>query len=721
MFSKILDSNLISKLILILVTLLPIFYLPAKISALGYSKFILIYTFIFLVGLIFFINCLSKEKQTRKINILTLSIFLIIFSYTISTFLSKNFSISFWGRDFSTDSWITVVGLFSLTLIISSFFNKSNVLNVVWSVLITSGLVSFIQLLNVFIPSMPSMGLLYSTTNNLIGKVNDLSLYSSLGIMIGVLALEQVKLSKKFRNIIFGILAINLIIVFVINFYLSLYILLFFGLFSYFYKVFTTSKASENKSRFINVSLIIILISLIGIIFGTTLNNLFLNKLNLNYLEVRPSISATHEVNRESLKEDLVFGTGPATFEAQWPLYKPDEILVSEFWNLDFRYGHGIIMSFVSTLGVLGALAWSLFFLILTTLAIKSWFIKTKDNESKFILNTVSFVTLSLWVVAVLYIPTSVVFSLAFIFTGLFMALLVDLKIIAEKEVEINSFVRKILAIVAIVVITIGFILILFKFASHTYFQRSITAISENKDINSVLYLTEKAQSLNNIDINSRSLARVNSTILFNKISTEQELSSEDVNQSIEKIVESYEKSVKYDANNYSNYLEFGNFYSDLVAIGFSKDESYTAALNLYNKASELKPNNPFIQLSIARLEFVNRNYKTAKEKIISVIQTKPDYFDAYVALAQVQLESGDKTEAVNTIKEYLKLFPNDINAMYQLAMMYIQVENYNSAIEQFEAIYKIEGREEIKQWIEDIKVKQNSVGSEFRIEELQN
>lgn len=708
MFAKILNSNLISKLVLILVTLLPVFYLPVKISTLGYSKFLFVYSFIFIIGIIFLIGCLGRENKIRKINIVTLSIFLIIFSYTISTFLSKNFAISFWGRDFSTDSWITIAGLFSLSLIISSVFNKNNVLNLIWSVLITSGVVSIIQLLNVLIPSLPDLGLFYSTTNNLVGKINDLSLYSTLGIIIGVLSLEQVSLSRKFKNIIFGILIINLILVLIINFYLSLYILLFLGIFSYIYKLFLIKKNKESKNKFLNISFALIIISLVGIIYGTTLNSLFLNKLNLNYLEVRPSVSATLDVSEKSLKENLVFGTGPGTFEVQWPLYKSNDVLLSEFWNLDFRYGHGVVMSFISTLGLLGVLAWLIFFGLILFLCFKSWFIKTKDVETKFILNTVSFITSALWIVALFYIPTAVIFSLAFIFTGLFIFMLVDLKIISEKEIEINNFVRKILAIIAILFISTVFIFVAMKFTANVYFQRSIIAISENKDLNSILYLTEKAEKFNKIDVHSRALARVNSTILFDKISKQDQISPEEVNQSIQNIVDYHEAAVMYDVNNYSNYLEFANFYADLVSVDFDKEDSYKAALSLYNKASELKPNNPFINLSIARLDFINGDSDSSIEKIISVIKMKPDYFDAYVALSQVQLENNDFTEAENTIKEYLKLFPRDVNAMYQLAMIYIQNKNYNAAIEQFEAIYSIEGREEVKQWIEAVKARQN-------------
>lgn len=719
MLTKIFESNFISKLVLVLVTLLPVIYLPVKFSSLLYSKFIFVYLFIAIIGIVFLIDCLRKEKQEKSLNILSLSVLLIIFSYTISTVLSKNFTISLWGRDFTTDSWVTVVGLFATTLIISSVFNKKNSLNVIWSVLITSGVVSLIQLLIIFIPALPSFGLFYSVTSNLIGKVNDLALFSSLGVVVGVLALEQVKLSSAFKKIINAIVAINLGLILMINFYLSLCILLFVGLVSYLYKLFVTKSYKDIQDKFLNPSLILVLISILGIIFGSFLNTTLFSRFNLNYLEVRPSISATIDINNQSLKENLVFGTGPATFESQWPMYKPNEILLSKFWNLDFRYGHGIILSFLTTLGVLGALAWIIFILLLVWFVGKAWFLKTKDVESKFILNTVSILTLVLWFINIFYIPTTVIFVTAFIFTGVFMALLDELNLISDRKFLVNAFIRRIFAFILIVALLFIFINVVFKFISHTYFQKAVNLLAETNDTNTSLVLFESAREFDNTDIVYRAIARVEATILLNRALSGGQISAEQANESIRKVVSSFESAVNYDKNNYINYVEFANFYSDLVAINFAKEDSYNAALNLYNQALQLKPNNPFIELSIARLEFVNKNYQDSSARIISIIRKKPDYFDAYVALSQVQFELGNRSDSINTIKEYLKIFPNDLNAMYQLAMTYIQTEDYSLAINQFEKIYEIEKREEIKQWIEDIRVKQNSLGEDFRIEDI--
>ncbi len=704
MFSKILSSDLVSKLILVLVSLLPIFYLPLSISSINYSKFIFIYLLTLVSSLIFFYGKFTSKESKIKINTINLSIILILISYTVSTLFSKNFAVSFWGRDFTQDSWITIFSLFLITLVISSVFKKGNILNVIWLTLITSGIASLVKIVYLVLPSLPSFGLFYSPLNNFVGKINDLAIFSVIGIVIGLIALNQVKLSVKFRAIIYSIITLNLLVVLLVNFYLSLYLLAGFGLIYSIYKISVTKTFNLFDPLFF-----ILLISIAGIIWGSALNSKISNVLNLNYLEVRPSVESTMSVNMSSLKENLLIGTGPATFEVQWPLYKPVEVLQSEFWNLDFRYGHGIIMSFIATTGVVGAVVWSFFILCILFFSIKGILLKTKDQETKFIINTISFLNLILWFVAIFYIPTAVVFSLAFIFTGLLIAILTELKVINNREIGISDFMAKSTYALIIVVILLLLVGIFLRFVSHTYFQRSVNEISKTGDLNRVKLLVEKSVKYNKTDVNYRSLAKANSTIIFNKISSKEELNSDEFNIIISDIVKSYENAINYDSKNYYNYVDFANFYSDLVSINFSKEDSYQAAINLYNIASELKPNNPFIDLSKARLEFVNGNLKVSKEILISVIRLKPDYFDAYAALSQIQLESGDTTEAVKTINEYLKLFPNNLDAMYQLAVIYVQVEDYDNAIAQFESIYELQPREEIKKWIEDLNLKINS------------
>lgn len=719
MLQKILKLDLVPKIILTLIVLLPIFFLPVTFFALNYSKFILFYTLTFIALIIFLVGLLYKKESKFYLNIFSVSVFLIIISYTLSTIFSKNFHISLIGRDFSQDSWLTIVSLFSLMFLISFVFKKDLVLKAVFSVIMTAGLVSLIQILNLLIPSLPSLGLFYSPSNNLIGKLNDLALFATLGSIVGVIALENLKLSFKFKYIIYFTLAINLLLILLINFYLSLYILLGVGVIYLSYNLFFLKKIKES---IFSPVWIIVIFSLVSIFFATSVNDRFLNKISMDYLEVRPSISTTVDITKKTLENYPVLGAGPGAFEVLWPMYRPLNVLSSNFWNLDFRYGHGIVMSFVATTGIVGALAWVLFMVCLVFFVFKAIFTKTDDHVTKFLIDSTAIVSLSLWVIATLYISTIVIYALAFIFSGLFLSILKNENIINQRKFYLNPSIIKIWSVVGICLVVVFGFFVTEKFIANLYFQKVINASENEQDITTIKKIAENAVLFSGTDVNYRALAMTDSVILFKKISeTKTQLRAEELNVDIAKIVEYFEKAIKYDPNNYFNYLEFANFYSELVGLNLSKEASYQTAKNLYAQSEVLKPSNPFINIRKSRLEFLNNNYQNSKDILVGTIALKPDYLDAYVALSQVELAQGNVSASIKTLEEYVKVFPNNIQGVNQLALIYIETENYQKAVDLFVKVYGEEQRDEIDGWIEQIKIDKNFSSKIIPQEDISN
>lgn len=700
MFLKILKQNLISKLVLVLVVLLPIFYLPLTFSSLVFSKIYLVYIFGLLIVAYFCYYAFFEKRINKKFTFIHGVIFLILISYLISAAFSINQSISFFGRDFTLDSLVTVLFLFVISLIISFTYPKKDVFALVFLTVVTSSFVSLIQIIHLFLPSLPSLGILYSSTSNLVGKLNDLSLFSVIGVLISLVSLEYLKLSKKFRYSLIIMTTINLLVIMFVNFYLSLYIMVF----AVTFLALRNVVANRQITGFSIAGFCIAVLSLSFILFGSKINSFIIPTTNLGYVEVRPSISATSHVSKESLKNNLLFGSGPATFEVIWSRYRPSNVLQSEFWNLDFRYGHGIIMSFVVTLGVVGFLIWSLFILSLFFYGIKALFSSHLDIQNKFLLDSVAIVTMVIWLINFVYIPTTVLFSLGFIFTGVFLVLLVDSKLIQYRSLKLDNSLIKIMSIILLIVFIFIFWIQTLKFISHIYFQQSAVAATSGVGTSEIKSIVSKSIVSDKTDNNLRALASVNKSILLQTINNKEEIKLDEVNSVVLEIASNYSEALDYDPNNYINYLDFGDFYSDLVSLNISKQLSYDSASKLYTAASELKPNNPYIELKKTRLEFLNGNLDLARNMAINIVSAKPEYFEAYTSLSQIQIELGYNEEAINTIKEYIKLFPNDNNAKYQLALLYVQLGDNSSAINTFESLYKIDKNENIRKWIDDLK-----------------
>ena len=114
-------------------------------------------------------------------------------------------------------------------------------------------------------------------------------------------------------------------------------------------------KRVETK-KFLRLSLFAIIIVVFFILFKGTAGKIN-NALGVSFTEVRPSWSATLGITKQSLKNNIVFGTGPNTFLYNWLKFKPAAVNNTIFWNARFGSGFGHLPSMMATTGVLGIAA----------------------------------------------------------------------------------------------------------------------------------------------------------------------------------------------------------------------------------------------------------------------------------------------------------------------------------------------------------------------------
>lgn len=715
MFKKILNPELNSNLFFWFVCLLPIFYLPLKFSGISFSKIGFVFISVLLMTIIFVVNYFKTTKKNIVFNFLHLNLIFILISYTLSTIFSKNFAVSLFGRDLALDSWMTIFLLLSFVFVISNSLKKEKIANIFLGIVISSGIVSLIQVLHLLVPAFPSLGIFYGVESNLLGKVNDLGFFLVLAVAIIVLVLEQIQVTKRFKVVLYSILVLDLALILLINFKASLYLLAGFSICFTAYKVFffekLMNKISEKEFKLFGVSLVVAVVSVLWIFLGSGISNAVSNRLNFSYLEVRPNIESTFEVSKKTLKENLFFGSGPSTFEVQWPLFKSKEILSTEFWNLDFRYGFGFLPTFVATTGVVGSLVWLTFILTIIFFSIKALLFKTKDINTKFILNTSAVSVLILWTVFTFYLPSTVLLVLTFAMTGVFIFLLQELKIIESRKIE-SEKILKLLMICLIVLVSLVTIKTLIKFYAQVNFQKASKFIYSNNDLGNAKLYIEKSIKLDPIDTYYRSLAEINALGFYQKINSAEkieDLNAEELKNTISELVSNYNLAIKYDPYNYNNYLNLADVYTEFVNLSIFPDESYKTAQTLYEKTLELKGNNPLISLKKAKLAFLKKDYETSKKLIIEAIYLKPNYLEAYVSLAQLNLSMNDGPSAIQAIKEYLKIFPNDVNAKTQLVFVYVQLGMNKEAIEDLVALEKIYPNDaELKKLLADLKSGKN-------------
>src|SRR3990170_4676405 len=105
---------------------------------------------------------------------------------------------------------------------------------------------------------------------------------------------------------------------------------------------------------------------------------------SVSNIEIRPSFGATRSIITSTLKSSPLFGSGPNTFDTDWLQNKPKEVNQSDFWNLNFPHGFGLMPTFIATTGIIGTLAWLLFFIFYLQLGLRAIFTPISDRLSRF-------------------------------------------------------------------------------------------------------------------------------------------------------------------------------------------------------------------------------------------------------------------------------------------------------------------------------------------------
>ena len=83
----------------------------------------------------------------------------------------------------------------------------------------------------------------------------------------------------------------------------------------------------EERKRFPFQALIIIFFCLFFLIGSNSIGGLISKYINLQNLDVRPSVSSTIQIAYNSLKHNPILGTGPNTFSNDWALWQPKDIV----------------------------------------------------------------------------------------------------------------------------------------------------------------------------------------------------------------------------------------------------------------------------------------------------------------------------------------------------------------------------------------------------------
>lgn len=678
-------------LLMVLCFLLPIFVIPSQTFSFLAGKSSLLMIAVFLLLVAWLIEKVKNKDFSFSTNVIILSTILVPFAYLLSALFSGSIKATTIGLGFNLTTFSVITVLFLMLVLVARLFDtKKKIIYLYMSLLCSSVLIFFFQLLRlIFGPNFLSLGVFTTATSNFIGTWTELGIFFGLISVLSLLVVSFMKDSKAIKFVGYIALVISLFFIALVNASSIWFILALISLVFVIYGLLT-NKTPEKKisAKALPItSLVVFVISLIFVFARGPVGGLLPSLFGVANYEVRPSTGATVDIIQTTLSTDPVLGIGPNQFVKQWSVNKPVAINNTQFWNTDFNSGSSFLLTTLVEVGLLGFLAWLLFFGTIVYLGLRLLKIKQQNKFNQYISLSVVFATIYLWAFSFVYVPGIVILSLSFIFTGALLSLsyqegLVKLKPLSSSE----KGGRNIALIISGVVVLLAFIcngyFFVKKTMASTQAQNSLVALNVEGDLGKAIELMSGATTTFGNDLYYRLLSEMDllqlQAVLGQKDVDQETIQSQFQNVFNNAILDS-EAALGVDLMSYQNWASLGKVYASVVPLKI--EGMYDKAIEAYGNAVSLNPNNPSLALALANLELANGDMEKTKNYAMTALQMKNNYSDAYAFLSQIELNNDNQEEAVNIISAWAQAVPNDPQPLLQLGFFNYNSQKYAEAI----------------------------------------
>jgi hypothetical protein len=642
-----------------LLILIPIFVIPTVSVSFFFGKISLL-TVAVLVSLIITIFSVIRAGKISVPGWRTLVLFLIVPVATIvSAFLSVHRPTSFlgFGDEFDTVHFVSL-GFLLIALVAMNFQSKQRIFLAYVSMLGIFSLVSLFHVIRFFAgPAFLNPGGLFtSVVSNMVGNWSDLGVYAGLAIILSFIMIEFVDIGKKLKFSFYLALVLGLCMLAVTNFYivtgvfgLAIPLTAIVGLVALFVFVYIISQNYGGAKKMPKASLIVLIFCIVMSIGATPIATSINGKLGItqnDIMDVRPTLTGTKTVAEGLVKEGgpvrAIFGVGPNRFVVAWGLFKPAAVNQTIFWNSDFNYGSGYVVTSIVTIGIAGFLAWLLFLIGTLIIGTRSVFSVKKDRFSTYLIVSSLLASFYLWIIAFFSVSTPTILILTFFFTGLLAASLVREKTIKVKEYtwigsQKKGFVAVFLLIILLIaVIAWGFAWTQRLVASYEMKKAAVALKAAENIPESGALITSAIQRAPSVDAYWRSFSQLKLIELqaeFEKAGNNELGTSTQI--ILQQALLAAQTAAQQNPTDYHNFIFLGQVYQTAGLLGAEK--AGDAALQSYQAAAAYIPSSPLPAYLAGYLFALAKDPENAKAALQQSLELKPDFQEAYTLYNQLQ------------------------------------------------------------------------------------
>ncbi len=691
--------------------LFPLFFLPFNANVIEVNKQLILIIFSLILLNVWLARTVTFGKVELKKSLLNLGIIVFLVFCLVSALLSKNLYQSLVGTGgVVVEAFLSVLGLVIIFfLLVNNLKNRQQILNFVLAVILSgvvAGVFGLFQLVGRF---LLSWDFARAVAFNTIGSVNALEIFlASLLVLCVTLFAESD--SGRWRQVFYGIAAaFFLLMILSINFsnvwwglLVATIIIIALGI---------INREQMNPYRLI-LPMLVLAFSVLMLLTGT---NLFTRWLNTP-AEVSPSLVATTQIDRQVLKENLFFGTGPGSFAYDYGLYRSSALNQTAFWNVRFAQGFSKIFSQPSTLGSFGTIAW---LVIVIGFAVYGFIILVRRRGQNWVLALAVFSAWLLLTFLQFLYNTNLTLEFAF-WTMLALAFLTLKRLsvkAAEKEddfsqleaVEVEfkktSPIASVLSFIFVIVLVLT-ISALYLGGSYYYadvlYQQGLRAVSEKNDVENGSVIISQAVMLNPYnDLYLRTLSQAALLRVNQEFSKPQSVERDTgIQNLIATAINIAKRSTDLGSLNVDNWVQRAAIYRAVMPYTAGADQW---TFDSYSEATKLEPQNPYYYFELGRSYVLASDLLSSagadkdtkakaqeylakgEEALNKSISLKSDYAPSRYELALVYNREGKTDKAIVEMKQTKDAYPQDVGVAFQLGLLYYKQSKWDEARTEFE------------------------------------
>ena len=679
----------------VLISLLPIFFIPVVWVTIVQAKVILI-VLLLLIAAVAWVSARFVEGSVRVPASLVLASGLIIpFAYAFSVAFSGFSPISLVGSGVEQDTLAFACILYAaLSLSALIFSGSQNAgIHALRGLFIGALLLIGLEVVHFAMPGLSLGGAIASQTGNAFGNWHEFAIILGFFVILGF-ALRTTETAAGVWKYLFYLVSLTSLGFLVIaNFFDVLAALCAAAGLMLAIELWSVRVRSSRTTFFWGSHAVwagVVALAVFLIVFGGYINNVLPSPIKVSHVEVRPSWQGTMDIGVAALTHptSLFFGVGPNTFEREWELYKPANVNQTLFWNTDFNVGVGSIPTSFITTGILGILAWMLFVGVLLWTALRALIRRAQGVPDTQYVAALGLASGYLAAFFILYVPGPALSALVFLLAGLLVAYSLPARLVRPLYLSLKGdSVRSVAQTVALGVFGLAIIaaplVVSRALSAEILLNRSIIVFNESKNTQAASALIEQALRINPSNARAHRLAVQLGLVQLQTLAAQADPKNEaaliQLQATLQETIQHGLDAVAINGNDYQNWLELAGLYQQLAGVKVAG--AYENARAAYQQARMENPLSPVPLFQLAQLELLEGKKDIALQNLAAAVQLKSNFAPAYYAASQIYASNNDFKSAFSAAALATQHAPQDPLAWYNAGAIAYAGRDYPNAI----------------------------------------